>query len=162
MPTALLAAMPQATRALRTRSRSLSSIAGKRWAHAIMPRPRCSMPSRPPCAIPRSSLSNWRCASMSAADRYPLAEDDLERVHSRSGRTLGDVSVEAIVAGKVAIEELAIAPEGLRAQAEIARAVGRPTLARNFDRAAELVTVPEALLLRVYELLRPGRAMDRE
>ena len=99
---------------------------------------------------------------MSAADRYPLAEHDPERVRSRSGRTLGDLSVEAIVAGEVAIEELAIAPDGLRAQAEIARAAGRPTLARNFERAAELVDVPEELLLRVYELLRPGRAKDRD
>lgn len=99
---------------------------------------------------------------MSAADRYPLAEHDPERVRSRSGRILEDLSVEAIVAGEVAIEELAIAPDGLRAQAEIAHAAGRPTLARNFERAAELVAVPEALLLRVYELLRPGRAKDRE
>ena len=81
---------------------------------------------------------------MSAAERYPLAEHDPERVRSRSGRTLGDLSVEAIVAGEVAIEDLAIAPDGLRAQAEVARAAGRPTLARNFERAAELVTVPEA------------------
>ena len=46
-------------------------------------------------------------------------------------------------------------------QAEIARAAGRPTLARNFERAAELVDVPQDVILQLYELLRPGRAKDK-
>ena len=45
---------------------------------------------------------------------------------------------------------------------EIARAAGRPTLARNFKRAAELVNVPQAFIMEVYELLRPGRAKSKE
>jgi len=92
------------------------------------------------------------------ADLYPLAENAPERVRSRSGRSLAELPVEAIARGEVGIEDLGIAPEGLRAQAEVARRARRPTLARNLERAAELVTVPEELLLRVYELLRPGRA----
>ena len=85
---------------------------------------------------------------MSAAERYPLAEHDPERVRSRSGRTLGDFSVEAIVAGEVAIEDL-----GDRARWAARAGRGRPRrrpadAARNFERAAELVTVPEALLLQ--------------
>ena len=35
--------------------------------------------------------------------------------------------------------DLAIHPEALLRQAEIARAAGRPTLAQNFERAADLV-----------------------
>jgi propanediol dehydratase small subunit len=95
------------------------------------------------------------------ADLYPLAENAPERVRSRSGRSLAELPVEAIARGEVGIEDLGIAPEGLRAQAEVARRAGRPTLARNLERAAELVAVPEALLLRVYELLRPGRARTK-
>jgi propanediol dehydratase small subunit len=95
------------------------------------------------------------------ADLYPLAEKAPERVRSRSGRSLAELPVEAIARGEVGIEDLGIAPEGLRAQAEVARCAGRPTLARNLERAAELVAVPEALLLRVYELLRPGRAQSK-
>ena len=87
-----------------------------------------------------------------------MAEKAPESVRSRSGRRLAELSVEAIVAGEVTIGDLAIAPDGLRRQAEVARAAGRPTLARNLERAAELVGVPEDLLLKVYELLRPGRA----
>jgi propanediol dehydratase small subunit len=54
-----------------------------------------------------------------------------------------------------------ITPDALRQQAEIARAAGRPTLARNFERAAELVDVPQDVILRIYELLRPGRAKGK-
>ena len=46
-------------------------------------------------------------------------------------------------------------------QAEIARAAGRPMLAANFERAAELVDVPQDFIMSVYELLRPGRAKDK-
>jgi propanediol dehydratase small subunit len=49
----------------------------------------------------------------------------------------------------------------LRQQAEIARAAGRETLAENFERAAELVEVPQDTIMRVYELLRPGRAQSK-
>jgi propanediol dehydratase small subunit len=99
---------------------------------------------------------------LSAADLYPLAEKAPERVRGRTGKGLAELSLAAITAGEVTIEDLAIAPEGLRAQAAVAGTAGRPTLARNLERAAELVNVPEPVLLRVYELLRPGRAAAKE
>ena len=46
-------------------------------------------------------------------------------------------------------------------QAEVARLAGRETLARNFERGAELVDAPDDLILAVYELLRPGRAASQ-
>jgi propanediol dehydratase small subunit len=61
----------------------------------------------------------------------------------------------------VELEDLRITPAALRMQAEIARAAGRPMLAGNFERAAELVGVPQDFLMQVYELLRPGRAKDK-
>ena len=53
-------------------------------------------------------------------------------------------------------------PEALRAQGDIARDAGRPTLAENFERAAELVDVPQETVMRIYEPLRPGRAKSKE
>jgi propanediol dehydratase small subunit len=50
----------------------------------------------------------------------------------------------------------------LRRQAEIAHAAGRLLLAENFERAAELVDVPQDFIMQTYELLRPGRAKDRK
>lgn len=96
-----------------------------------------------------------------AADDYPLAEKRADLVRTRSGKTLGDITLEAVMAGEATLEDLRITPEALRLQAQIAEAAGRPTLARNFERAAEIVDVPQDVVLGIYELLRPGRAKGK-
>jgi propanediol dehydratase small subunit len=97
---------------------------------------------------------------LSAAD-YPLAEKRPELVAGTGGKRLAEITLAAVLDGTVALDDLAITGAALRSQADIARAVGRPTLARNFERAAELVEVPQETIMRVYELLRPGRARTR-
>jgi propanediol dehydratase small subunit len=97
---------------------------------------------------------------LSVAD-YPLAEKRPGLIEGRRGKRLDDITIEALVAGDVGLEDLRITPAALRMQAEIARAAGRPMLAKNFERSAELVDVPQDLLMQVYELLRPGRAKDK-
>ena len=92
------------------------------------------------------------------ADIYPLSEKAPELVRTTTGLPLKDFTLEAVLEGKVGAADLAITPEILRLQAGIARASGRDKLAENFERAAELVAVPQDLLLSTYELLRPGRA----
>lgn len=92
---------------------------------------------------------------------YPLAEKRPDLARTRSGKRLEDLTLDALEAGDVVLQDLRITPEALRQQAEIARAAGRPTLARNFDRASELVDVPQDVILRMYELLRPGRARGK-
>jgi propanediol dehydratase small subunit len=92
---------------------------------------------------------------------YPLAEKRPELIAGRRGKTLDDITLDGLVAGEVSLEDLRITPEALRMQAEIARAAGRPMLAENFLRAAELVDVPQDVVMAVYELLRPGRSKDK-
>lgn len=94
-------------------------------------------------------------------DDYPLAEKRPDLVRTRGGKKLEDLTLAAIKAGEVALKDLGITPEALRQQAEISVSAGRPTLARNFERAAELVDVPQDVILRIYELLRPGRAKGK-
>jgi propanediol dehydratase small subunit len=89
---------------------------------------------------------------------YPVAERRPELVQGARGKPLDAITLDAVLAGEVALEDLRITPEALRLQAEVARAAGRPTLAENLERAAELVAVPQETIMRVYELLRPGRA----
>ena len=91
---------------------------------------------------------------------YPLAERRPELIEGRRGKPLADITLESLVAGEVELEDLRITPAALRMQADIARAAGRPMLAENFERAAELVDVPQDFLMQVYEFLRPGRAKD--
>ncbi len=98
--------------------------------------------------------------SLSVTD-YPLAEKRPDLVRTHRGGTLDAITLESVVSGETTMEDLRITPGALRLQAEVAVAAGRPTLGRNFQRAAELVDVPEEELLRIYELLRPGRAKTK-
>ena len=70
--------------------------------------------------------------------------------------------MEAARAGQLSMADLQISAETLRAQAEVARAAGYEQLAGNLARAAELTAVPNSEVLRMYSLLRPGRANERE
>ncbi|HVJ43995.1 MAG TPA: diol dehydratase small subunit [Dongiaceae bacterium] len=97
---------------------------------------------------------------LTAAD-YPLAEKRPDLVRTASGRRLAELTLAAVEAGDVSMADLRITAVALRQQAAIARDAGRATLAHNFARAAELVDVPQETLLRIYELLRPGRAKDK-
>ena len=93
---------------------------------------------------------------------YPLAETRSAEIRGRRGKSLNDITLEAVVAGGVTMEDLRITPKALADQAEISRAANRPTLALNFERAAELVDVPQDLIMSAYELLRPGRAKSKQ
>jgi propanediol dehydratase small subunit len=94
---------------------------------------------------------------LSIAD-YPLAENRPEIVRGKRGKSVDEITLQALLEDRVALEDLRITSTALRQQAEIARAAGRETLAANFERAAELVEVPQDAIMRIYELLRPGRA----
>jgi propanediol dehydratase small subunit len=92
---------------------------------------------------------------------YPLAEKRPDLIRTATGKPIDAVTLAAVEAGAVSMADLRITAMALRQQAAISRAAGRETLGRNFDRAAELVDVPQDVLLRIYELLRPGRAKDK-
>ena len=91
---------------------------------------------------------------------YPLAEKRPEIVRGKRGKGLDEITLEALLEDRVTLEDLRITSAALRQQAEIARAAGRDTLAANFERGAELVDVPQDTIMRIYELLRPGRAQS--
>jgi propanediol dehydratase small subunit len=93
---------------------------------------------------------------------YPLAERRPDLIEGRRRKRLDAITLEGLVKGDVEMEDLRITPAALKMQAEIARAAGRPMLAENFERAAEMVDVPQDFLMQVYELLRPGRTRDKQ
>lgn len=93
---------------------------------------------------------------------YPLAETRPHRIRGKRGKAFDEITLDAVLAGDVTMEDLQITPQALWEQAEVADAAGRPTLAQNFRRAAELVNVPQALIMSTYELLRPGRARSKQ
>ena len=60
------------------------------------------------------------------------------------------------------MSNFSISPETLRAQAQAAQDAGFIQLGENMRRAAELTRVPNERLLRMYELLRPGRSTQAQ
>lgn len=92
---------------------------------------------------------------------YPIAEKHPERVVGARGRSLADLTLDAVMNGDVEMEDFRIASGALRDQASVARAVDRSALADNFERAAEMTRVPQEDVMRIYELLRPGRAESK-
>jgi propanediol dehydratase small subunit len=95
-------------------------------------------------------------------DIYPVGEKAPDRVRTLNGHALGDLTLDNLLAGYVVASDFGITVEGLRLQAVIAERAGRSNLAQNLRRGAELVGMPDAVLLDVYELLRPGRAQSAD
>ena len=93
---------------------------------------------------------------------YPVGEKQPDRVRTRNGHPLRDLTLDNLLAGQIAVSDFGITAEGLRLQAAIAERAGRPNLAQNLRRGAELVEIPDNVLLDIYELLRPGRAQSAD
>lgn len=93
---------------------------------------------------------------------YPLGQKRPELVATPGGLGLDDVTLAQARSGALSAGEMRATPETLRLQADVARAAGRAQLARNLERASELASVPDELLLEVYTALRPRRATARE
>ena len=93
---------------------------------------------------------------------YPLRDNAADELRTFSERPLSDITAEAIARGELSGDDLRTHADALRQQARIAQDAGYPQLAGNLSRAAELTSVPNDELLRIYELLRPDRATHEE
>ncbi len=89
---------------------------------------------------------------------YPLSKKRPELVKTASGKSLDDITLDAVVSGAIKADEIRITPQTLEYQAQIAESISRPQLARNMRRAGELTQVPDARVLEIYNALRPNRS----
>ncbi|MFM1964795.1 MAG: hypothetical protein RL134_520 [Actinomycetota bacterium] len=81
---------------------------------------------------------------------------------AKSGRPVGEITLDALRAGELTPEDVRIHPATLEHQAQIAESHGNPQLAANFRRAAELTELPDERVMAIYESLRPGRSSVAE
>ena len=93
---------------------------------------------------------------------YPLSEKRRELVRTATGKSLDDITLDAVVSGAVTADEIRITPTTLEYQAQIAESISRPQLANNMRRAGELTNVPDARMLEIYNALRPNRSTKAE
>ena len=90
--------------------------------------------------------------------RYPLGRRG-SVVRTSGGLRLDELTLDD---DRVTADELRATPETLRLQGDVAEAAGRPALAANLRRAAELATVPQDVVLELYTALRPRRSTAAE
>jgi propanediol dehydratase small subunit len=93
---------------------------------------------------------------------YPLGTRRPDLVATPAGRSLDELTLDALRSGELDGEDLRATPGTLRLQAAVARDAGRPELAANLERAAELAAVPPETLLELYTALRPRRSSAEE
>ena len=117
-----------------------------------------------PSTVVSASANSASAAGKSGASvsDYPLANKHPDWVKTATNKTLEDITLESVLAGKITAQDMRITPEILRIQADIARSAGRDRLALNFERAAELTGVPDERELEIYNALRPYRSSKEE
>ena len=98
---------------------------------------------------------------VSAAD-YPLGSKRPDILKSPRGIPFKELTLEAVENGKATFDDFRITPEALEMQAQIAESAGRPQIARNLRRAAELTRVPDERILQIYNAMRPHRSTREE
>lgn len=99
---------------------------------------------------------------LSAERDYPMASKRPDLVQSASGLHLDEITLEKVITGQIKFEDIKTRPETLEYQAQIAESAGRPTLATNLRRAAEMTRIPDARVLEIYNALRPYRSTKQD
>ncbi len=99
---------------------------------------------------------------MASENRYPLGEQSLDTVHSATEVSLDQITLQAVMEGRVTAADLRISGETLRRQADIAEHAGFRQFAQNLRRGAELVDIPDDELVHIYTALRPRRSTYAE
>lgn len=94
--------------------------------------------------------------------QYPLGEHERERIASKTGKKLTDITLDEVMKDHVSSDDIKISKEMLKAQGQVAKEAGNDPMEKNFERAAELVDVPDDVILKMYDKLRPNRSTKLE
>ncbi|MCU0519860.1 MAG: propanediol utilization protein [Anaerolineae bacterium] len=86
----------------------------------------------------------------------------LRDIRTQSGRSLGELTLEAVIGQELTEADFRISGETLSHQADAAAAAGYAQVAANLRRAAELTQISNEDVLAIYSMLRPGRASYSE
>ena len=87
---------------------------------------------------------------------YPLSVHRKDLLFTPTGKSIDDITLEAVVSGDVQATDLRISPDTLRLQAQVSEKVGRKQLGANLRRAAEMTAISDERVLEIYNALRPN------
>lgn len=96
------------------------------------------------------------------AKDYPLTAKRGNDITTPTGKKLNDITLDKVLNGEINADDIRISPETLEMQAQIAESMNRDAIARNFRRAAELISVPDDRILEMYNALRPYRSTKED
>ena len=94
--------------------------------------------------------------------RYPLGEFEKEQIRSKTGKKLAEITLDEVMKGHISSDDIKISKEMLKSQGQVAKETGNDPMEKNFERAAELVDVPDDVILKMYDKLRPNRSTKLE
>ena len=94
--------------------------------------------------------------------QYPLGEHEKERITSKPGMKLTDITLDEVRKNHISADDIKMSREMLKAQGQVAKEAGNDPMEKNFERAAELVDVPDEVILKMYDKLRPNRSTKLE
>ncbi len=94
--------------------------------------------------------------------KYPFGEYEKEHITSKTGKKLTEITLDEIMKNHVSSDDIKISKEMLKAQGQVAMENGNAPMEKNFERAAELVDVPDDVILKMYDKLRPNRSTKLE
>lgn len=93
---------------------------------------------------------------------YPLGKNEADTITSKTGKKLSQITLEEVKRGNVTADDIKISSEMLKRQGQVAKEADNPQMQANFDRAAELVNVPDDVILNMYNMLRPNRSTKKQ
>ena len=96
------------------------------------------------------------------AKDYPLGTNRKDMIKTPTGKTLDDLTLDAVMSDKATFKDFSITPQALELQAQVAESAGRRQIAMNMRRAAELTAIPDERVLEMYNALRPHRSTFHE
>lgn len=93
---------------------------------------------------------------------YPLSVNRKDLLFTPTGKSIDEITLEAVVSGEVQAADLRITPDTLRLQAQVSEKDGRKQLGANLRRAAEMTAISDERVLEIYNSLRPNASSKAE
>ena len=93
---------------------------------------------------------------------YPLGVKEADTITSKTGKRLDEITLDEVKKGNITAEDIKISSEMLKRQGQVAHEADNPQMEATFERASELVIVPDDVILNMYNKLRPNRSTKRE
>ena len=93
---------------------------------------------------------------------YPLSVNRKDLLFTPTGKSIDEITLEAVVSGEVQAADLRITPDTLRLQAQVSEKDGRKQLGANLRRAAEMTAISDERVLAIYNSLRPNASSKAE